>query len=181
MKKSKKFALGLMMACALCGMTACGDDDDDTPEPPVPVTPTPDDPSDEPELNSIVYKGKTKTYPVATPEYVYETQVSTYTIVYNEATKTAVLKITDASFSPMMPSLQVMEFPGINYIKDQKDGVFKLQKDNLIPEIGERPFPSFPISNLVAVEDPNVSLELQFICDFKNTPMQVSFSGTPVK
>lgn len=168
MKKTTKFALGLMFTMAFAGLTACEGENDDPVIDPIPA-------------ESVTYTGTTMTYPVSDPDNFYESDKATYAVVYDEVTKTAVLNITDADFLQGMPQLGVMTFPGINWRYDSKDKVMKLQKDDLIPEIAERPFPNFPISDLVAVEDPGKALGVNFICEYRGIPMQVTFSGTPKK
>lgn len=197
MKKVKKFALMFIMTFAMTGLYACGggenDDptyDDDSDNPSV-VTPGEDndDPSDDDANNTPVlgpmenmfYKGITITYPVEHPEQRYESERSMYKLHYSKETKTAVLYIEDADFLEGMPSLGVMEFKDLAFEQENKDNLFKFQKDNLIPEIGGRPFPAFPISSLVGYEKVGEKLEVKFICDYRNIPMQVSFTGTPIK
>ncbi len=167
MKKYFRFALaGLALFALATSVVSCGDDNEEKP------TPVP--------TEKVVYGGTTVTYPVADESQVYESTRGTYEVEYSTTDKTAVLLINNANFLEGMPPLGTMSFPGINWAADNANNGFMLQKDALTPEIANRPFPAFPISNLTAFEVPGKSLELTFICNYKNTPYQVTFSGTPV-
>ena len=166
MNKYFRGALGVLLSVgAATAMVSCDDNDD-----PKPVV----IPSD-----NTVYVGKTVTYPKEDPEKVFESTRGTYSIEYDESDNTAVLNINNASFLQGMPELGVMSFTGIAWKADNANKGFMLQKDALTPEIAGRPFPAFPISDFTAFEIPGESLEIKFICDYRNTPYVVTFEGTP--
>lgn len=159
-----------VMLCVCPLLTSCGDDDepDPMPEPEVP------------ELN-LTFAGNTVTYPTANPSSTYTSAVGTYRFEVDESNSTARLYIENANFLENMPQLGVMEFGGISFAMtaNGNERVATFACDALTPEIAGRPYPAFPITDLEATMRPGKSLELNFICTFRNTPFQVTFTGTP--
>ena len=149
-------------------LTSCGDDDD-----------TNDEIQTIPREN--LFAGTTTTFPVEDPSSVYESSKSTYMVTLND-NGTAVVSINNADFLQGMPELGVMNFRGIKYSIDNSDKespVITLSCTELTPEIGERPFPAFPITELTATMHPGKKITLSFVCTYRTTPYKVSFTGVP--
>lgn len=148
--------------------TSCGNNDDNNVD--EPETPT---------TTTINYTGDTVTYPIDDATSTYTSSVGIYRVTLDTETSTATLEIENANFLAGMPTLDVMSFNNITYTTNGSE--IQLQSEALTPEIAGRPFPAFPITQLTGTLKPNVALQLSFICTYRSTPYQVTFTGTPSK
>lgn len=171
MNKNLKHLLHyLMLLIIALPLASCGDDDDASDE--APAIP-----------RENLFAGTTTTFPVEDPSSVYESTKSTYMVTLNDD-GTAVVSINNADFLQGMPELGVMNFRGIKYSIDTTDKeapVVTLSCTELTPEIGERPFPAFPITELTATMNPGKNIVLSFVCTYRSTPYKVSFKGVPAR
>lgn len=161
---------GLCMICLFLPATSsCGSDDNETPEP----APTPN-----PGGSQLVFKGTTTTYPVDTPENLYTSTKSTYTVTVAKDAQSAVMGILDADFLQGMPPLGEMIFQPIECIFDANVNTLFLNASSITPEIAGRPFPAFPITDYTATIVPDKNARISFVCTYRGTPYTVNFSGT---
>lgn len=158
----------LLLLLTVMPISSCGDDDDNF-----------DEAREIPREN--LFEGKTTTFPIEAPSSVYESSKSTYMVTLND-NGTAVVSINNADFLQGMPELGIMNFRGIRYSvgnADPESPVITLSCTELTPEIGERPFPAFPITELTATMVPGKKIDLSFICTYRTTPYKVTFKGVP--
>lgn len=173
MKLFKQVLLALAFVLPTCFVSSCGDDDE---------------PEIKPEAiaSEISFEGITTVHPTTDPSATFTTNASTYTFTLDEKNQVADLKIGKAKFMEAMPELD-MDFNDINYTTIETAINFSCTA--LTPEIGGRPFPQFPITELSGVVKTSVvnnkytpaSIELTFICTWNGTPFNIVFKGTPKK
>lgn len=173
-EKMFRYLLFTAMIVMLPLVSACGSDDDEP------------EPQPEPETTAIdaTYTGTTVTTHSDDPSTAFTSTSGTYRFVPGKDGKKATLCIENAHFIDGMPELGMMEFKGISYtIKNNgtAKAVATFSCDALTPEIANRPFPAFPITDLTATMHPGKSLELNFVCTFRGTPFSVEFTGVPQK
>lgn len=145
-------------------MSSCGDDDE-----PQPIG-----------VVEGVYAGETVTYPISDPTSEFITTKSTYKVVIDYDNNTAKLIITDPKFLEAMPDVGPMTFPGLKYAATEHG--IKLSCDALTPEIADRPFSMFPITDFKGKMIQNETLNLEFKCNVPNRGLfLVIFNGSYVK
>lgn len=168
----------------MAGFAACGSDDEEPAPEPQPV------------IKMFEAHGPTTTYPVSDPSRVYTSTRGVYTVALNNSTLETRVYIDDADFMQGMPAgIGVMSFIGIKATKSNANitnpGLtpggnnseaedvpeYYFSAESIIPYIGERPYPDFAISDLHGTIYHNGKVELEFICNYRNTPMQVKFTG----
>lgn len=164
----------LFLAILTPVLASCGDDEENTP--------------DSPQIQKENYfKGTTTTFPVDNPSSVYTSDKSTYLVTLDPESNKASISIENADFLQGMPQLGVMTFNSLTYSVDNEatdengTAVVKLKCEALDPEIANRPFPAFPITDLSATMLTDKSLSLTFICTYRGTPFTVKFKGSPAK
>lgn len=172
----KKCMLLFTILCTGIATTSCGSDEDEKNEPDITTG----------KWTEVTFAGTTTTYPVSSPESKFTTEVSTYTYSMTE-NGTFAIAINKAKFLGNMPELD-MQFNDIEvYDNSSNPNNLYFRNEALTPEIGGRPFPTYPISDLTSTmhraltgnELKATSVELRFICTFRDTPYQVIFNGTP--
>jgi len=177
MKILNKISTGFFTIALSIATCACGNSEEPEPEP----TPTP-----EPAIDAT-FTGTTVTAPVNAPDDIYTSTTGTYRFTIDENANTATLYIQNANFLQGMPQLGEMAFPNITYSITRDDAndntssitTISFTSDALTPEIADRPFPAFPITDLTATMHPGKSLEVNFVCTYRGTPYTVSFAGQP--
>ena len=163
------FVKALFVMSLAISSTSCGNDD-----------PEPDPaPAPNPAGTVLTYRGTTTTYPVTDPASIYTSTKSTYTVTVADDGKSAVMGILNADFLQGMPQLGEMIFQPIECSFNNATNILSLNADEITPEIANRPFPAFPITDYSATLVPGKTAAINFICTYRGTPYQVTFKGSP--
>lgn len=160
----------LISVCLIIPVASCGSEDEPEPAP-----------APNPGGSELIFKGKTSTSPVADPENIYTSTKSTYYISISDDAESAVMTIADADFLQGMPALGEMLFQPITCSFNSETNTLTLEADAITPEIAGRPFPAFPISDYSATVVPGKSVRINFICNYRGTPYNVTFTGSPAE
>ncbi len=168
----------------MAGFAACGSDDEEEPAP-----------APQPVIKNFEAHGATTTYPVSNPTNVYTSTRGVYTVSINTTTLETRVYIDNADFMQGMPAgIGVMTLAGIKAQKSDANVTnpgltpggssqavevpeYYFSASAIIPSIGERPYPDFAITDLSGTVYHSGKVEIDFICNYRNTPMQVKFAG----
>lgn len=128
------------------------------------------------EINGCCMTGTTKSVSPDGVTYTPETDGNvsikpTYWVDLDFEDSTADIYLYSAKFLGNMPSLN-LEFPDVPFTV--KDGKVVLEKDNLTPEYNNRPFDTFPISQLKATIDYAKGMTLDFHCGYRGADYTVN-------
>lgn len=116
----------------------------------------------------FVFAGSTKTKDADGNEY--ETLKPVYAIGLDFEKNTADIVIKNARFNEGMPHL-TMRFNDVPFSIKDGGTRFELEKESLIPSIGDAPQSNYPISDLRGSIIPGSGMTLNFTCDFRKSAL----------
>lgn len=104
----------------------------------------------------------------------FETENTVYKLYFNADTRRLNLSMLKASFIGQMPAMNI-DLENIPFTFEGQSARFSV--DNIIPKIGGKDYPSFPISNLKGQFNFGNDFTLTFICDPAMAPGKYDVSA----